>query len=39
MRIFESYPPEDNAVVLERFLTCDTDTARQLAQTPYLFVD
>ncbi len=38
-RMSERASVEDNANALAKFLTIPTDTAHQLAETPYLFVD
>ena len=38
-RIIETLPPEENAIALASFLTVSEDIARQIAQTPHLFVD
>ena len=38
-RIVEAASPQDNAHPIARFLSVDDETARQIAETPYLFVD
>lgn len=38
-RIRESASPQENALAIARFLSLDDETARKLAETPYLFVD
>jgi hypothetical protein len=38
-RISESNSPQENAEPVACFLSVDDDTARQIAETPYLFVD
>ena len=38
-KIDERASPAENAAALSRFLGVDEDTARSLAETPYLFVD
>ena len=38
-RIVGAASPQDNAHPIARFLSVDDDTARQIAETPYLFVD
>ncbi len=38
-QIKERLSPQENAVALAQFLNVNDDTARQLAQTPHLFVD
>ncbi len=37
--IKESQSPQENAPAIAQFLGVDDDTSRQLAETPYLFVD
>ena len=39
VRLRESASPKENATALARFLLVDDETARKLAETPYLFVD
>jgi hypothetical protein len=39
VRLRESASPQENATALARFLSLDDETARKLAETPYLFVD
>jgi hypothetical protein len=39
LRVSETKSPQENAVPLAQFLSVDEDTARQIAETPYLFVD
>ena len=38
-RIVGAASPQDNAHPIARFLSVDDETARQIAETPYLFVD
>ncbi len=38
-RIRELASPQDNASAIRNFLSVDDDTARKIAETPYLFVD
>ena len=38
-RITEANSPQENADPISRFLSVDDETARQIAETPYLFVD
>ena len=38
-RIVEAASPQDNAHPIARFLSVDDETARQIAETPHLFVD
>lgn len=39
VRLREAASPQENAVALAKFLSIDDDTARKIAETPYLFVD
>ena len=38
-RIVEAASPQDNAHPIARFLSVDDETARQITETPHLFVD
>ena len=38
-RIVEAASPQDNAHPIARFLLVDDETARQITETPHLFVD